>query len=323
MGQRIEQVGRVELWTHHQLRARQQRTEQHGAQAEDVGHRHERIASILGAERAGVAGHAGEMDQGIVSQHHALRLPRGARREDQRGDLVAQWGRLRYGVVGHRGASHAGQRRRQGAMAPGMRAGCPRRGGGEVHDAGLGLRRESVDLGGGHACIDAARPRSHAAAGQDQRGMFRTILGNHHHAVAHADAQRLQLRLRRVGQPPQVGERQAAAVLQMDEGPIGRLGQPVVKQMVDSRGHAGRPLHWREWCAQHGGKAVPTPFVNCKGRLRLPGTACHAGDAVFGILKGPIRQSRTSVPPAPLESVHRPSTDRHLTIQRTMFDDHP
>ncbi|OPZ01156.1 MAG: hypothetical protein BWZ09_02782 [Alphaproteobacteria bacterium ADurb.BinA305] len=62
----------------------------------------------------------------------------------------------------------------------------------------------------------------------------------HEHAVAGAHSQGAQLFFSRVGQRAQVGKAQAAAIRQVYEGPIGRLSQPAIQQLMNARCHVNR-----------------------------------------------------------------------------------
>lgn len=70
--------------------------------------------------------------------------------------------------------------------------------------------------------------------------MLGAVLGHHQHAVAGAHAELAQLGLGRVGQRAQVGKAQAAAIRQVYEGPIGRLSQPAIQQLMNARCHVNR-----------------------------------------------------------------------------------
>ena len=237
MGQRIEQVVRVELRAHDELGTRQQRADQHRAQPEDVGHGHEGVAAVLWAQRARGAGNAREVDQRVVREHHALGLTGGAGGEDERRHRVAQRARFGLRIRAHGAVLHARQGRVHRGEALCMRGGAAGRCGREKHHARVGLGGEGVDLGGRHARIHAAGPGTHAAAGQDQRGMLRAILGHDQHAIAGAHLQRTQFVLGGVGKRTQVGKAQVAAIGQVNEWPLRCLGQPAVQQVVDAFSH--------------------------------------------------------------------------------------
>ena len=238
--QRVQQIGGVELRAHHHLRARMQRGQQHRAQPEDVGHGHEGIAAVLRTQPARCGRDAREQRQRLMPHHHALGRARGARGEDQRRHLILQRTGFGHGLRAHGAVLHAGQGRVACAKAPRVAAGAVRCGRGEIHHARIGLGRKGIDLAGRHACVHAAGPGAHAAAGQDQRRMLGAVLGHDQHAVAGPHLQRAQLGLGRVRQRAQVGKAQAAAVGQVDEGTLRRFGQPAVQQMVYSLIHAPR-----------------------------------------------------------------------------------
>ncbi|MOA20547.1 hypothetical protein D3C78_1409970 [compost metagenome] len=120
MGQRVEQFRRVELRTHHHLGAGVQRSQQHRAQAEDMRHRHEGIAAVLGAQRARLGGNAREMGQRVMAHHHALGRTGGARSEDQRRHFALQRAGLDLRLLAHGAVLHARQGRVLGGKPPGM-----------------------------------------------------------------------------------------------------------------------------------------------------------------------------------------------------------
>ncbi len=67
--------------------------------------------------------------------------------------------------------------------------------------------------------------------------MLGAVLGHRQHAVAGAHVEPAQFGLGDVGQCAQVAEAQGAAVGQVDEGALRRLGQPAVQQVMDAIRH--------------------------------------------------------------------------------------
>ncbi|MNS82235.1 hypothetical protein D3C72_1159740 [compost metagenome] len=236
VGQRIHQVGGLELATHLQRRTRMQRRQQHGAQAKDMRHRHKGVDLVLWPQLARLGRHAREVRHATVAHHHALGRAGGAGCEDDGRHRVAHGLGLWPGIGKHgavRQTRHAGRR---GAKALAMRSRGFGDAVGEVDDAGIGLVGKGAHLTRGHARIHAAGPGTHAAGSQQQGGMLGAVFCHDQHAVAGAHLLAAQLGLQRVHQPAEISVAQDA-IGQMDERAVGRLLQPAVQQFVNTVNH--------------------------------------------------------------------------------------
>ena len=234
-GQAVVLQGReqaVDGKARHQVQrgARIQGAQGHRGQAVHVRNRQHAVGAVAAAQAAQGAGDGGDEQQVAVREHHALRLPGGTRRVDQRGHLFVAGHRVfrdgRLVQLARQQLAHAVDRGAGRAQTCRMRRRFRRGAGQEQHAPRGTVRGDGVDLARRQPCIDVDDPRVDAGGSKNQRHLQRAVLAHHHQAVAGAHVQPAQQLRGAVHTVLQLGVGPAVAPF-MQRGRVRRARRPI------------------------------------------------------------------------------------------------